>query len=244
MGDASIIDSQLILIKYKAMPFTRFIHPDGFLFIGIFAFLTFILSLFSANLGWVGLVLTGWCIYFFRTPPRVTPVREGLIISSADGKVVDIKKVIPPDVLDMGSYPRTRVSIFLNVFDVHANRIPVDGTVKKVVYHPGQFVNASFDKASDLNERNTVVIEMKDGQKMAVVQIAGLIARRIRCDVDFDDEVRVGEIYGIIRFGSRVDLYLPVGVESLVIEGQRTIAGETVIADMSSTEGLRMGEVR
>lgn len=226
------------------MQFSKLIHPDGWLFIGAFGFATFILSLLSNNLGWIGFLLTCWCVYFFRTPPRVTPVRDGLIVSAADGKVVDIKKVIPPEILEMGSEQRTRVSIFLNIFDVHANRIPIDGTIKKVVYHPGQFVNASFDKASDLNERNTIVIDMGDEKKIAVVQIAGLIARRIRCDVDFDDEVKVGEIFGIIRFGSRVDIYLPIDVEPMVLEGQRAIAGETIIADMNNPKGLSHVEWR
>lgn len=211
---------------------TRLIHPDGWLFVGIFAFVAIILMGISDALGWIGFILTAWCVYFFRVPPRVPPVHADWISSPADGKVVLIEEVSWPQGSGMGDEKVWRVSIFLNVFDVHVNYIPFDGVVKNVVYHPGQFLNASLDKASDLNERNTVVLETPSGAQMAFVQIAGLIARRIRCDIKAGDEVKRGDIFGLIRFGSRTDIYLPVGVEPLVRVGQRMLAGETLIARM------------
>lgn len=222
----------------------QYIHPDGWKFIGIFAGVNALLGLISPTLGMLGLVLTAWCVYFFRTPPRTTPIRDGLVISPADGKVVLIQHIVPKESLGLGSEERYRVSIFLNIFDIHANRMPVDGTVKDVIYHPGRFLNASLDKASEENERNTVVLEGRDGKTYGVVQIAGLIARRIRCDITAGDDVKAGQIYGIIRFGSRVDVYLPVGMKPQVIVGQRTIAGETILADANSDEDLRFGEIR
>ncbi len=224
-------------------PFANLIHPEGWRFVAIFAGVAVLLSLFSSTFGWIGGILTAWCFYFFRNPTRVTPDRDGLVISPADGKVVGIKETVPPSEWEMGDEPRVRISIFLNVFDVHINRIPISGTVRKVIYHPGKFFNASLDKASEFNERNTVIIDMGNGDDMAVVQIAGLIARRIVCDIENDDKAVVGSQYGIIRFGSRADIYLPVGAKSLVIEGQRTIGGETVIADLQSSEPARQGSV-
>ncbi len=225
------------------LPFSNLIHPEGWRFVAIFAGVTVLLSLFSHTFGWIGGILTTWCFYFFRNPARVTPSRDGLIISPADGKVVAVKEVIPPSEWEMGDEPRVRISIFLNVFDVHINRIPISGTVRQVIYHPGKFFNASLDKASEFNERNTVIIDMENGDDIAVVQIAGLIARRIVCDIDDDDKVIVGRQYGIIRFGSRADIYLPVGASPLVIEGQRTIGGETVLADLQSNEPARQGGI-
>jgi len=220
------------------------IHSDGWKFVGIFAAVTLILLAISNFLGFIGIILTAWCIYFFRNPERVTPIRPGLIVSPADGKVVAVKQVVPPPSFGMGDEPRTRISIFLNVFDVHVNRVPIGGMIKKVIYHPGKFFNASLDKASEHNERNTLVIDINDKDDLAVVQIAGLIARRIRCDVEEDNAVLTGQLYGLIRFGSRADIYLPKGASPLVIEGQYMIGGETVLADLNSDEQAREGAYR
>lgn len=220
------------------------IHPDGWKFVGIFAFVTLILSIFSGFLGYVGVALTAWCVYFFRNPERVTPSQKGLIISPADGKVVGVKEVVPPKEFDMGTEPMLRISIFLNVFDVHINRVPVDGVIKKIIYHPGRFFNASLDKASEHNERQSLIITTEDGTDIACVQIAGLIARRIRCDIAEGESTKAGFRYGLIRFGSRADVYLPRHVAPLVIEGQRMVAGETVLADLHGKGPARTGEYR
>lgn len=226
------------------------IHEEGWKFIGIFALVTLLFFWMSTSLGWIGVVLTIWCACFFRDPERTTPTRAGLIVSPADGHVVGVSSVIPPKQFDMGSEPRTRISIFLNVFDVHVNRIPYQGRIKKAIYHPGKFFNASLDKASEHNERQSLVIDMTHENDttsvmdMAVVQIAGLIARRIRCDVKEGDPVLTGERFGLIRFGSRTDIYLPLGVDPLVVKGQYMIGGETVLADLHSNEPAREGTYR
>lgn len=235
------------------------VHPAGYPFIGIFAVVALLLSLASDFLGFVGLVLTLWCVYFFRNPVRVTPQREGLIISPADGLVSLIADVpLPPELDDCKGTDEnptgdslcdaptvTRVSIFLNVFDVHVNRIPVDGDITKVVYHPGKFLSANLDKASLENERSTVLMKVAGhNTSVAFVQIAGLVARRIICKLTAGQQVKAGELYGLIRFGSRVDIYLPPGVNPLVCVGQRAVGGETVIADMTSAEAARTGEAR
>lgn len=223
------------------------IHPAGWPFIGIFAAVTFALSLISDDLTIVGVVLTLWCTYFFRCPVRVTPVREGLIVSPADGIVSLITEApLPPELEDAGETgTRTRVSVFLNVFDVHVNRIPADGEIKKVVYRPGKFFNASLDKASVDNERSTVLMKLNGhNAHVTFVQIAGLVARRIICKLTAGQQVKAGDIYGLIRFGSRVDIFLPQGVSPLVSVGQRMIGGETVIADFKSNETARAGEIR
>lgn len=212
------------------------IHPEGWRFIGIFAAFAIALFFMSHTLGWIGMILTGWCAYFFRNPKRITPSQEGLVVSPADGIVCAIKKMVPPAEFDMGKTPLIRISIFLNVFDVHVNRLPIGGKIVKSIYHPGQFFNAAHDKASDHNERQSVVIEMKKNAKLAVVQIAGLIARRILCEVKEGDTVKTGAVFGLIRFGSRTDIYLPEGTYPLIIEGQRMIGGETVIANVSQTQ--------
>ncbi len=219
----------------------RTIHPEGWRFVGIFGVVTFFLFLMSSILGWMGVVLTVWCFYFFRNPPRVVPDRYGLIVSPADGKVVAIQEVVPPADWEMGDKPRVRISVFLNVFDVHLNRIPIKSEVRKVLYHTGKFFNASLDKASEHNERNTLVLDINDEQDIAVTQIAGLIARRIRCDATPSQAVETGEIFGLIRFGSRTDIYLPLNTAPLVIEGQRMIGGETILADLTSDEFPRHG---
>ena len=220
------------------------IHRQGWPFIGIFAAVALVLFFAAKPLGWVGAILTAWCAYFFRDPERVTPARPGLVVSPADGLVQAIEPAAPPPELGMDPAPRQRVSIFMNVFDVHVNRVPADGTVAAVVYHPGKFLNASLDKASEHNERNAVRLRLADGRELAVVQIAGLIARRIKCDIAANQPVRAGRRFGIIRFGSRVDVYLPPGVNALVAEGQRAIGGETVLADLMSGEAPRLGEMR
>jgi phosphatidylserine decarboxylase len=192
----------------------------------------------------LGVVLTLWCIYFFRNPVRVTPTREGLVVSPADGMVLMIVAAPPPLELSMGDAPLMRISIFMSPFDVHVNRIPVSGKVKRRAYFPGRFFNAALDKASTFNERLSLALELPDGRDLAVVQIAGLVARRIRCDAVEGQTVRAGERFGLIRFGSRADVYLPDGANPLVVPGQRVIAGETVLADLASLEGPRVGESR
>jgi phosphatidylserine decarboxylase len=220
------------------------VHPDGYRFIAAFAAATVLLFLVSDVAGVAGLVMTAWCYYFFRDPPRVTPVRDGLVVSPADGVVAMIAAAAPPPELGLGEAPRTRVSIFMNIFDCHVNRAPIGGRVARVAYHPGKFLNASLDKASADNERNGVLLELDDGRSLAVVQIAGLVARRIRCFVAEGDRLRTGERFGLIRFGSRLDVYLPEGVAPLVATGQAAVAGETVLADLASAEASRVGEVR
>lgn len=219
------------------------IHREGWIFVAIAAGITFLLALMHANLGWIGLVITVWVTYFFRDPQRVTPIRENLIISPADGTVVGISKVSPPKELDLGKEKHTRISIFLNIFDCHVNRVPIGGEIVKSHYHPGKFINASLDKASEHNERQLLTVKTDNGTKVGFVQIAGLIARRIVCDVKEGDSVKVGQRFGMIRFGSRMDVYLPKDVGVHVIEGQRVLAGETVLADLSSKEKSRTGEM-
>jgi phosphatidylserine decarboxylase len=220
------------------------IHREGHKFIAIFVAVTVVLFLIAEPLGWLGVVLTLWCTYFFRDPPRVTPVAENLLIAPADGVVQMIERAVPPEELGMGTDPRQRISIFMNVFDVHVNRSPVDGTVTATAYRPGSFLNAALDKASVDNERQALKIRLNNGKEIAVVQIAGLVARRILCDAREGRELKAGERFGMIRFGSRVDVYLDEGMVPLVIVGQRTIGGETVIAEDNSTAQPRVGEVR
>ncbi len=230
------------------------IHKAGYPFIAIFAVVALILGMIDESLGWVGLVLTLWCVYFFRNPIRQTPVREGLIISPADGMVqMIVQTTLPPELHELkgngdsllDAPEVTRVSVFLNVFDVHVNRIPADGEITKVVYHPGKFLNASLDKASIDNERSTVLMKLNGhSSSVAFVQIAGLVARRIICQLSAGQKVRAGELYGLIRFGSRVDIFLPPGVNPLVSVGQRMVGGETVIADFTSSETQRIAENR
>ena len=220
------------------------LHREAWRFVGIFAAATILLWWLWAPLGAVGLIATLWCVYFFRDPPRVVPVRPGLVVSPADGFVQAVEPAPPPSELGLPADPRMRVSVFMNVFDVHVNRIPVDGTVAALHYRPGAFVNASLDKASVDNERQAILLRSSAGREFVVVQIAGLVARRIRCDLAAGQAVRTGERFGIIRFGSRVDVYLPEGVAPLVAPGQRAVAGETVIADMEASEPMRRGEMR
>ncbi|MCW2244541.1 phosphatidylserine decarboxylase [Azospirillum fermentarium] len=221
------------------------INRAGWPFIAAFAVVSLLLGLFVAQpLGWLGLVVTLWCVYFFRDPDRTVPARDGLLVSPADGRVTMITPAVPPVELGMGPQPRTRISIFLNVFNVHINRTPAAGEVLAVEYHKGKFLNAALDKASDENERMAVRQRMPNGQEIAYVQIAGLVARRIICHLKPGQRVRTGERYGLIRFGSRTDIYLPDGVNPLVCVGQLAIGGETVLADLTSTEPQRQGEIR
>lgn len=205
-------------------------HPEGYKFVAAFAAVTLILFWIWDPLGWLGLGLTVWCYYFFRDPKRLVPENAGLLVSPADGIVSLIERAVPPADLGLGPEPLVRVSVFMSVFDCHVNRAPIAGRVTAVVYRPGKFFNASLDKASDENERNALAIEMPDGRKIAVVQIAGLVARRIMCWKKPGDSVRTGERFGLIRFGSRLDVYLPEGVQPQVALGQTMIAGESIIA--------------
>ncbi len=214
------------------------IHKEGYPFIAIAAVASLVLGHLWEPFGWVGLIITIWICYFFRDPPRVTPQREGLVISPADGRVSMIVQAVPPPELEMAPEPMTRISVFMNVFDCHVNRSPVSGTLKKMVYIPGLFLNAELDKASDDNERNALLIETSSGS-IAVVQIAGLVARRIVPFVKEGAVFAAGERFGLIRFGSRLDVYLPQGVKPLVSEGQTAIAGETVLADFRNVEPAR-----
>ncbi len=224
--------------------FVKPIHREGYKFISIFAGVTVLLFVLWEPLGWIGVALTVWCYYFFRDPERQTPLREGLLVSPADGVISLIEPAVPPAELGMGDAPLTRVSVFMNVFNCHVNRAPIAGKVVKIAYRPGKFLNASLDKASADNERNSLALEMADGRKIAVVQIAGLVARRILCEVSEGQDLPTGGRFGMIRFGSRVDVYLPDGVEPLVALGQTMISAETVIADLTSNEPRRMAEAR
>ena len=220
------------------------IHPAGWPFILLFAIAAAAAGFALKPLGYAGALLTAWCAYFFRDPERATPTRDGLIVSAADGVVQTVDQAAPPQELAMGAGARWRVAVFMNVFDVHVNRIPADGTVAALRYRPGRFVNASLDKASEGNERQGLRLTMADGRDLGVVQIAGLIARRIVCNVVEGQAVKAGQRFGMIRFGSRVDVYLPAGVEPLVAVGQRAIGGETVLADVRAQEPARNAEVR
>jgi phosphatidylserine decarboxylase len=228
------------LLKPILVPINR----DGWRFVVAFAAVAAVLAVVWQPLGWIGALLTAWCIYFFRDPPRITPTRAGLVVSPADGIVQMVQLAAPPAELGMGLQPLPRISVFMNVFDVHVNRSPAAGTVANLAYRPGKFFNASLDKASEFNERQAIRLHLEDGRDLAVVQIAGLVARRIRCDLRQGQAVRAGERFGLIRFGSRLDIYLPEGVSPLVAVGQTAIAGETVIADLASAEMPRHGEQR
>ena len=215
------------------------IHRAGWPFIALFVAGAVILGWFWALLLVPGGLLAAWCVYFFRDPARVTPVRDGLIVSPADGVVQMIEQAPPPAELEMGPETLIRISVFMNVFDVHVNRIPADGVITRLSYRPGKFINASRDKASVDNERQAVRMTTTGGRDIAFVQIAGLIARRILCDLTVDQQVRAGERFGMIRFGSRVDVYLPQDLALLVRIGQTSVAGETVLAEGSAGESNR-----
>jgi phosphatidylserine decarboxylase len=226
--------SVLASIRSQLVP----VHREGLPFIGIFAVASLFLFWLWSPLGWLGAMATLWCIYFFRDPQRVTPVRDGIVVAPADGRVSRVGNAVPPKELELGERPLPRVSIFMSVFDCHVNRSPVTGRIDRIVYHHGAFLSADLDKASENNERNGLVVATNRG-RIGVVQIAGLVARRIVCFVRTGATVAVGERIGMIRFGSRVDVYLPDGVKPLVAEGQTAIAGETLIADLRAGDAQR-----
>ena len=215
------------------------VHPEGYPFIGAFALLSLIFFWVWSPLGWIGTVLTVWCALFFRDPVRVTAVREGIVVAPADGRISLIVNAVPPPELNLATKPLARVSIFMSVFDCHVNRSPVTGRIEKIAYRKGIFINADLDKASEDNERNGLVMVTPGGARIGVVQIAGLIARRIVSFVREGAPIGAGDRIGMIRFGSRVDVYLPEGVRPLVAEGQTAVAGETVLADLRSPDSGR-----
>ncbi len=223
--------------------FLKPMHPEGWKFVPVFAAVTMVLFWLWEPLGWAGLGLTIWCYYFFRDPMRAVPENAGLLVSPADGVVSLIERAVPPAELGMGPEALVRVSVFMSVFNCHVNRAPIAGRVAAVAYRPGKFFNASLDKASDENERNALAIEIADGRKIAVVQIAGLVARRIVCWKRPGDGVRTGERFGLIRFGSRLDVYLPEGVQPQVALGQTMIGGESVIAHIGQDTPARAARV-
>ena len=226
----SVIDS----IRSQLTP----VHPEGYPFIGGLALASLILFWLWTPLGWLGTVATLWCAYFFRDPPRLTPIREGVVVAPADGRVSRLVNAVPPPELDLGARPLLRISIFMSVFDCHVNRSPVSGRIERMVYRAGKFLSADLDKASEDNERNALVIAA-GGARIAVIQIAGLVARRIVPFVREGDVIAAGQRIGMIRFGSRVDVYLPEGARALVGEGQTAIAGETVLADLKAADATR-----
>jgi phosphatidylserine decarboxylase len=226
----NVIDS----IRKQIVP----IHPDGYVFIAIFAVVTLILGWIYMPLGWIGLLLTLWCAYFFRDPARLTPLDDDLVIAPADGTVASVGLGVPPPELGLGGEATPRISIFMSVFDCHVNRAPVAGHVSKIVYRPGLFINADLDKASEDNERNSIIVDAPAG-RVGVVQIAGFVARRIVCFVAAGDLIGAGDRFGLIRFGSRVDVYLPETARPLVEVGARAVGGETIIADFRAAEPRR-----
>jgi phosphatidylserine decarboxylase len=217
------------------------LHPDGWKFVAAAGLATIVLFFLWRPGGWLGLIVTLWIAYFFRDPWRVTPMRAGLIVSPADGRIVSLGPAPPPPELEMGTAPITRIGIFLNLFDVHVARAPVGGTAAALRYTKGRFVNASLDKASEHNERLAIRIAGPDQPDIAFVLIAGLVARRIVCGIDAGQRVAAGERLGIIRFGSRVDVYCPPPYVPLVALGQRMVGGETVLADRQAQEPPRGG---
>lgn len=220
------------------------IHKEGYVFVAIGIFAALVFFALYTPLGYVSMIFALACALFFRDPERVTPIDDKLVIAPADGFVQNIKKVKPPIEMELGEDKLTRVSIFLSVLDVHVNRIPVTGKVSLLSYREGKFINASLDKASEDNERQIVVVDTKHKSKVGFSQIAGLIARRIVCDLSESQQVKSGERFGIIRFGSRMDVYLPKGVEPLVFKGQTIIGGETILANLVDKGEERKAEVR
>jgi phosphatidylserine decarboxylase len=218
----SLVDS----IKNVFVP----VHREGWPFVAAFAGVSVVLGVFSTSLFWIGLLLTAWCAYFFRDPQRVTPADDRLVVSPADGIVSAVGPAVPPPELGLGAGEMTRVSVFMNVFSCHVNRAPVRGRITRIEHRPGRFLNAELDKASSENERNGLVIESPNGT-VAAVQIAGLVARRIVCWAEAGGNIGIGERIGLIRFGSRVDVFLPAGAMPRVAVGQTAVAGETVIGE-------------
>ena len=214
------------------------IHPEGYPFIGGFALASLVLFWIWTPLGWIGTLADGLVRAVFPRSRRVTPVREGIVVSPADGRVSMIAQVLPPAELGLGDRPLTRISIFMSVFNCHVNRSPVAGRIDRIAYRPGTFINAELDKASEDNERNSLVISTPNG-RIGVVQIAGLVARRIVSFVREGQSIGAGERFGLIRFGSRLDVYLPEGTKALVSEGQTAVAGETILADFRLADAGR-----
>jgi phosphatidylserine decarboxylase len=223
--------------------FLKPMHREGYPFVAAFALASLVLFWIWDPLGWIGVGLTVWCYYFFRDPKRAVPQGLGLVVSPADGVVSLIERAVPPVELGMGPEALVRVSVFMSVFNCHVNRAPVAGQVAEIAYRPGKFLNASLDKASADNERNSLRIDLPDGRAIAVVQIAGLVARRIVCFAVKGQQLRTGERFGLIRFGSRLDVYLPEGVHPQVALGQTMIAGETVIAQLGMDLPQRAGRM-
>jgi phosphatidylserine decarboxylase len=226
----SIVDS----IRGQVPP----IHPEGYPFIGGFALASLVFFWIWTPLGWIGTILTVWCALFFRDPRRITPLREGIVVAPADGRVSMVVQAVPPPELGLGNAPLPRISIFMSVFNCHVNRSPASGRIDRMIYRPGKFINAELDKASEDNERNSLVISTPNGQ-IGVIQIAGLVARRIVWFVREGQAMSAGERFGLIRFGSRLDVFLPEGAKPLVAEGQTAVGGETVLADFRIGDGGR-----
>ncbi len=218
------------------------IHKEGYPFILIALVATVLLGALWSPFGWIGTILTVWVCYFFRDPPRVTPIREGLVVSPADGRVNLITTAVPPAELDLPPEQMTRIYVLMKLLHCHVNRSPVTGRILQILYTPGLFLNAELDKASDDNERNALVIET-GGARIGVVQIAGLVARRIVSFVKIGDSLSTGERFGLIRFGSRLDIYVPLTAQVLVGLGQAAVAGETVLADLTANEPARQYRV-
>ena len=220
------------------------INKEGWRFVAIFALITALLAMLWTPFGILGIILTVWCYFFFRDPERVTPKIDGAVVSPADGKVQMIAKVKGPRELNMQNEEYTRISIFMSVFNVHVNRAPADGVITKTSYIKGKFFNATLDKASSDNERQLLAMETASGHNIAVVQIAGLVARRILCFAKKGSIYKAGERFGLIRFGSRLDVYLPLGIEPQVCVGQTMIAGESILANLNSAGPKIEGEIR
>jgi phosphatidylserine decarboxylase len=221
------------------------VHRDGYKFVAGAALATLVLFMISDPLGWVGAIATAYVAYFFRDPERVTPTRTGAVVSSADGRIVDVADgVTVPRELPLGEGRRTRISVFLSIFDVHIVRAPVAGRIASSIYVPGAFLNAELDKASEENERRALVIETETGEKIGLVLIAGLVARRIVTFVNEGASVARGERVGLIRFGSRVDVYLPAAASVLVAPGQTAIGGETVLGQLGPQPATNEAQVK
>src|SRR4051812_7653461 len=218
------------------------IHREGWPYIAAFGGAAVLLGLFSTTLLWIGLILTAWCAYFFRDPERVTPVDDRLVVSPADGVISAVGSAAPPRELGLGSAEMTRISVFMNVFSCHVNRAPVRGRIVKIEHRAGKFLNAELDKASSENERNGLVIDSPNGT-VAAVQIAGLVARRIVCWAEAGSNIGIGERFGLIRFGSRVDVFMPKAAALRVAVGQTAVGGETILAEFGGAAGTPLVRV-
>jgi phosphatidylserine decarboxylase len=216
------------------------IHRDGWRFVAISVVVMLVLFWIWTPAGWLWAVVTAWCVYFFRDPWRVSPQRDGLVLAPADGLIIALDEVKPPPELGLGDQPMRRIGIFMSMLDVHINRAPMAGRVTKLAYTEGKFLNASLDKASLDNERMAIKLATAEGE-IGVVQIAGLVARRIVCTLRAEQEIIAGQQIGLIRFGSRAEVYMPRNWATLVLTGQRAVGGETILADARSSEPPRRG---